>query len=1148
MQSLTNHASFGTLNAELLDVELSDELQKARNLLRILATSPDFMAKMQVAFGNSFDLQKVEELAASWVKGDFGSFPPIEMRDAAEINGARGAFAAATNTIYLSREFVRENEGNGSAIASVLLEEYGHYIDSQINAIDSNGDEGEIFADIAQGKVLSESELAALKGEDDTVNITLNKQLIHIEQATVSDSGGFNGSEKTIEFGSKDGKGGGTVQYSYEMFQIPDNLKIIYEGKEIVNTGFVSGSATQRINVPKGNSDLLEVKLTTNDEDTQWNYKIDTTPCPDPIPFEVEAVSGNREEKDGKCVINGTINIGRKGFGQMLKVDGRVEYDDKAISVDGTVTSLIGVGKVTSEPLFQGKFDLDVATGNTTSFTETGKLSNEFKVGGLDIDFSSLTLNQNGIALGAKFELVEELGLPDYTFSGSDALLIDRNNVEFGASIKASIPNFNDIKLFNFLPIKEFSKFSIEYVAPQDQIKIQGKLNVDLSSKPRTGEVIADLSGDNFIQIQGGKADIKGSLSVQTDLKFPPKGWGLKEVRLNIDTLKKDVSGGAKLTLPFGRTINVDGELGFKLPIPPLEPNKLSLNVDNLNLPIPGYPLVFFQGFRGSIENFAKSDPDPIEGSLGTSATLGPQILGTSALRFDADGKLSSEKFSGTGTVTIINDKIGKAQGTHTLNWNEKSYETQGNFSILDGAIQTNSGFKVNSGFNINMSGSASVNIPNSIPLIGGAQIGSGNFLLNFSNDGSLSNDFAAGWGTIKVQKLGPEISFVRGFKGFFDGRIETIGAKNVPETNSFIVEPGTQWLVMGADWENPVTNALVQVKAPNGTTFNESDFTANNIAIVDQLTDQNTKSVIVLNPTPGVWDINLANTPGLGNIKYSAFRDSVTPTVEITDPATDVGGGNVAINYNAFDADSNAKVSLFYDTDNQGFDGILIADNLGETDGGGNFIWNTEGVATGDYYVYAMVMDENNAPVFTYSPGRVRVTEAADLSVTKTADADSVIVGNNLTYTIAVTNNGSNNAKGVTLTETLPEGATLVSASINPTQQSGSDLTFDLGDFANGDSKTINITITPPATGTITGTASVTSKTFDPDVANDTAILATTVNAAPVPVVSTDLAVTAIDTPASVNLGDKLTYNFNVSNNSPTKATGVTLLQVCGM
>ncbi len=440
------------------------------------------------------------------------------------------------------------------------------------------------------------------------------------------------------------------------------------------------------------------------------------------------------------------------------------------------------------------------------------------------------------------------------------------------------------------------------------------------------------------------------------------------------------------------------------------------------------------------------------------------------------------------------------------------------------------------------MSGGASVNVPSSIPLIGGASIGSGNFLLDFSNDSNLSNDFGAGWGTINVQKLGLNLSFVTGFKAFFDGRIERIGAKSIPKTHSFIVDPGTKWLVMGADWENPNTNALFQVKAPNGSIFNESDFAANNIAIVDQLTDQNTKSVIVLNPTPGVWDIKPVNPAGLGNIEYSALRDSVTPTIQITDPATDVSGGNVAINYKAFDADSNAKISLFYDTDNQGFDGIKIANNLDEKDGAGNFVWNTEGVPTGDYYIYAMVMDENNAPVFTYSPGRVRVNEAADLSVTKTANADPVVVGNNLTYTITVTNNGSNDAKGVALTDTLPEGVTFVSASVNQTQQSNNNLIFELGDIANGASKTIDITVTPPTSGTITGTASVTSKTFDPEVANDTAILATTVTTSTVQAASTDLAVTTTNIPEPVNLGDNIAYTIAVTNNGPTTATGVVL------
>ncbi|MEA5542097.1 VWD domain-containing protein [Limnoraphis robusta Tam1] len=148
-------------------------LQIANNSLSLFATSPDFQAKMQLAFGDD----KI------WEKADLIDFPTIEIRPAAEINNARGAFAAATNTIYLSQELVNENSGNVGAIASVLLEEYGHYIDAQNNAIDSPGDEGELFASLVLGKALSESELLALWGEDDSAIVVWDGEGVSIEQA-----------------------------------------------------------------------------------------------------------------------------------------------------------------------------------------------------------------------------------------------------------------------------------------------------------------------------------------------------------------------------------------------------------------------------------------------------------------------------------------------------------------------------------------------------------------------------------------------------------------------------------------------------------------------------------------------------------------------------------------------------------------------------------------------------------------------------------------------------------------------------------------------------------------------------------------------------------------------------------------------------
>jgi hypothetical protein len=156
-------------------------LQIAKNQLNNFASSADFKTQMQIALGTQ----------RNWETTDLINFPAIEIRPAAEINNARGAFAAATNTIYLSQELVNENTGNVGAIASVLLEEYGHYIDAQINAIDSPGDEGELFANLVQGKILNESDILSLRNEDDSAIVVWDGERVAIEQQVQSDNLNF---------------------------------------------------------------------------------------------------------------------------------------------------------------------------------------------------------------------------------------------------------------------------------------------------------------------------------------------------------------------------------------------------------------------------------------------------------------------------------------------------------------------------------------------------------------------------------------------------------------------------------------------------------------------------------------------------------------------------------------------------------------------------------------------------------------------------------------------------------------------------------------------------------------------------------------------------------------------------------------------
>ena len=121
----------------------------------------------------------------------------------------------------------------------------------------------------------------------------------------------------------------------------------------------------------------------------------------------------------------------------------------------------------------------------------------------------------------------------------------------------------------------------------------------------------------------------------------------------------------------------------------------------------------------------------------------------------------------------------------------------------------------------------------------------------------------------------------------------------------------------------------------------------------------------------------------------------------------------------------------------------------------------------------------------------------SADLSITKTDSPDPVTVGVNLTYTINVTNNGPDDATGVTVTDPLPSGVTYVSSSSTQgsCSEAGGTVTCNVGTLGSGANATLTIVVTPDSIGTISNTASVLGIEADPDVSNNTSTELTTVN-----------------------------------------------------
>ena len=116
-------------------------------------------------------------------------------------------------------------------------------------------------------------------------------------------------------------------------------------------------------------------------------------------------------------------------------------------------------------------------------------------------------------------------------------------------------------------------------------------------------------------------------------------------------------------------------------------------------------------------------------------------------------------------------------------------------------------------------------------------------------------------------------------------------------------------------------------------------------------------------------------------NVKYFPFQviqfDSL-PQIEILRPVEgDTANQGFRIEWEDYDRESNALVSLYYDSDSIGTNGFLI--NVGQTiyedSSPDSFYWNTSNIPSGTrYWIYGKIVDYVNAPVFDYSEGPLTI------------------------------------------------------------------------------------------------------------------------------------------------------------------------------
>ncbi|NTE21065.1 DUF11 domain-containing protein [Agrobacterium tumefaciens] len=165
-------------------------------------------------------------------------------------------------------------------------------------------------------------------------------------------------------------------------------------------------------------------------------------------------------------------------------------------------------------------------------------------------------------------------------------------------------------------------------------------------------------------------------------------------------------------------------------------------------------------------------------------------------------------------------------------------------------------------------------------------------------------------------------------------------------------------------------------------------------------------------------------------------------------------------------------------------------------------------------------------------------VRRSINLAVVKTADKTTVVAGENLVYTIRITNNGSGTllaGEVISVTEALPTGfngltyasiggtynATTNSFTLSSSMATGESVSFTISGTVNANYNAANIantvTVAPPA-GIV-----------DPVPGDNTSTVT-------IPVTRTiDLSVTKMANQASVVAGDPLQYTITITNNGPT-------------